>query len=275
MHRVVQGALSSLGFLPAQRCSDETALLAPECDRGREDSAPRVSALSGPPIAVHRAMAPDPNLARKQRAGHDSPLARVIGRSRLMVFIAVAGVLLCAVSLFLLGGFLAADTVWSGWRDVVGGRVEPAVLSVRFLEIVSVMLKAVFFYLIGVGLYSLFIAPLNVTVALGVESLNDLETKVISVIIVIMAVRFLGRFIEGEGNLELMQRALALSVVTAALVFFKIFAHREGQEGKRQHAHIQEHAMREMFEREHERHEIGEKEIQARAEDRIRGARRG
>jgi uncharacterized membrane protein YqhA len=217
-------------------------------------------------------MAGDPDDARGGE--HDSPFARLIGRSRLIVFVAVIAVLACAVSLFLLGGVLAADTIWSAWRDVIGGRTESTDLGVRFLEIVSVMLKAVFFYLIGVGLYSLFIAPLNVTVALGVETLNDLETKVISVIIVIMAVRFLERFIEGEGGVELIYRAVALSAVTAALVFFKIFAHREGQEFRREQPRTREHAKREMFEREHERHDIGDGEVQARAGDRVRDARR-
>jgi uncharacterized membrane protein YqhA len=227
---------------------------------------------TGTPIALQRAMAGDPDDARGGE--HDSPFARLIGRSRLIVFVAVIAVLACAVSLFLLGGVLAADTIWSAWRDVIGGRTESTDLGVRFLEIVSVMLKAVFFYLIGVGLYSLFIAPLNVTVALGVETLNDLETKVISVIIVIMAVRFLERFIEGEGGVELIYRAVALSAVTAALVFFKIFAHREGQEFRREQPRTREHAKREMFEREHERHDIGDGEIQARAGDRVRDARR-
>jgi uncharacterized membrane protein YqhA len=196
-------------------------------------------------------MARNPDNARDPGDEHDSPVARLIGRSRLIVFVAVFAVLVCAVSLFLLGGVLAADAVWSAWRDVIAGRIEPTDLSVRFLEIVSVMLKAVFFYLIGVGLYSLFIAPLNVTVALGVETLNDLETKVISVIIVIMSVRFLERFIEGEGGLDLIYRAVALSAVTAALVFFKIFTHREGQERKQERP--SRHARRDMFEAEHER----------------------
>jgi uncharacterized membrane protein YqhA len=198
----------------------------------------------------------------------DSPFARLIGRTRLIVFVGVVGVLACAVSLFLLGGVLAADTVWSAWREVLDGSMEPTALSVRFLEIVSVMLKAVFFYLIGVGLYSLFIAPLNVTVALGVETLNDLETKIISVIIVIMAVRFLEHFIEGEGNLDLLHRAAALGLVTAALVFFKIFTYREGQAHKRERP--SRHAKREMFEREHEHHEIDEPGAEAPARAPVR-----
>jgi uncharacterized membrane protein YqhA len=103
----------------------------------------------------------------------DTPLAWLIGRSRLIVVLAVLAVLLAAFSLFLLGAWLSVSTVWSTWRDAGGNDVGSTEIVVRFLEIVTVMLKAVFFYLIGVGFYSLFIAPLNVTVALGVESLNE------------------------------------------------------------------------------------------------------
>lgn len=183
----------------------------------------------------------------------DTQLAWLIGRSRLIVVVAVLAVLLAAFSLFLLGAWLALTTVWTTWRDVAGGEIGSTDIILRFLEIVTVMLKAVFFYLIGVGFYSLFISPLNVTVALGVESLNDLESKIISVIVVIMAVDFLERFIRGEG-LDLLYSAASLAVVVAALVFFKICTNREGHETRMRRD--QELARLEMFERAHEKQDV-------------------
>ena len=185
---------------------------------------------------------------------HDTRLARLIGRSRLVVVVAVVGVLLAAFSLFLLGAWLAIETVWNTWWGVVSGSQESTEVIIRFLEVVTVMLKAVFFYLIGVGLYSLFISPLNVTVALGVETLNDLETKIISVIIVIMAVRFLERFIQWDAPLEILYNAAALGIVVAALVFFKIYTNREGQEARMRRD--QELAKVEMFERSQEEQDV-------------------
>ena len=180
-------------------------------------------------------------------------LAWLIGRSRLIVVLAVLAVLLSAFSLFLLGAWLALSTVWTTWRDVIGGDVGSTDVLIRFLEIVTVMLKAVFFYLIGVGFYSLFIAPLNVTVALGVESLNDLESKIISVIVVIMAVDFLERFIRSDG-VEIVYSAGSLAVVVAALVFFKIYTNREGHEARMRRD--QDLARLEMFERAHEKQDV-------------------
>lgn len=194
--------------------------------------------------------------------GHDSPFARLIGRSRVVVILAVIAVLLSAFSLFLLGSLIALETVYSSWWGVLQGTVGATDLTVRFLEIVSVMLKAVVFYLIGVGFYSLFISPLNLTIALGVETLNDLETKIISVVIVIMAVHFLQRFIEHSEAMELLLSAVALGVVTAALVFFKIYAHREGEAQKRARSAAQQHARREMFHSEHEEHDVRSEEPQ-------------
>jgi len=188
------------------------------------------------------------------RDEHDSASARFIGRSRLIVFIAVAAVMLCAISLFLLGAVIAVETIWEAWREVLSGELSGTDATIRFLAIVAIMLKAVFFYLIGVGLFSLFIAPLNLTVSLGVETLNDLETKLISVVIVIMAVAFLERFIQWVNPMEVLIGAGALALAVMALVFFKIHTTREGQETRSRHD--QDWARLEMFERAHETHDI-------------------
>lgn len=188
--------------------------------------------------------------------GHDSAFARLIGRSRVIVIVAVVAVLLSAFSLFLLGAYIAAEHIWAAWRGLPRGDVEATALTIRFLEIVTVMLKAVFFYLIGVGLYSLFVSPLNVTVALGVETLNDLETKVISVVIVIMGVHFLEHFIQWQDPMVTLQHAASLALVVSALVFFKIYAHREARDAKRQRPEAIEQARRDMFERAHEQHDL-------------------
>jgi uncharacterized membrane protein YqhA len=192
--------------------------------------------------------------SRESADGHDTPFALLIGRSRLIVIVAVVAVLLCAFSLFLLGAWLALVTIWNAWGGVVGGEVGTTELTIRFLEIVTVMLKAVFFYLIGVGFYSLFISPLNVTVAMGVETLNDLETKVISIIIVIMAVNFLERFIQYAEPIDVLTGAAALALAVAALVFFKIYTNREGQESRMRAD--QDRAKVEMFERSHEEQDV-------------------
>lgn len=74
------------------------------------------------------------------------------------------------------------------------------------------MLEAVVFFLIGVGLFSLFIAPLNLAVALGVETLNDLEERLISVVVAVLAVTFLQHFIRWEAPPDTLQFGAALAL---------------------------------------------------------------
>src|SRR3712207_1702507 len=135
------------------------------------------------------------------------PFSRAIGRSRFVVIVAVIAVMLVAISFFLLGALQAVIAVWNAWSGVMRGDFGGSDLTIEFLEIVSVMLKAVVFYIIGVGLYSLFIAPLNLTISLGVETLNDLENKVVSVVVVILGVTFLEHFIRWEQPLETLMRS--------------------------------------------------------------------
>lgn len=191
-------------------------------------------------------------------------LGHIIGRTRFVVFLAVVAVLLIAISLFLLGTGLALISAWKAWAGVAHGELGSTDLTVEFLEIVSVMLKAVVFYLIGVGLYSLFLAPLNLAVALGVETLTDLENKVTSVVIVIMAVTFLEHFIRWEQPLEVLQFGAALALVALALVLFQYFNHYAKETQKTQRPDTQARAQRDLFQYAHEGHAVTEAEVQGR-----------
>ena len=184
-----------------------------------------------------------------------------IGRTRFVVLLAVIAVMLVALSLFLLGAMQAIMDVWHAWSEVARGRYESTDLTVEFLEVVSVMLKAVVFYIIGVGLYSLFIAPLNLTVSLGVETLSDLESKVLSVVVVIMAVTFLEHFIRWEAPLETLQFGGALALVVAALVAFQMYSHRVKEDQRTHQPDVQVRAQQEMFQANREEHSIESDEL--------------
>lgn len=185
-----------------------------------------------------------------------APFAVVIGHTRFIVLVGVLGVLLVSAMLFLLGAGLAVTSVWSAIRSVLHGEPSGTDLTVQFLEIVSTMLKAVVFYLIGVGFYSLFIAPLNLPVALGVKTLADLESKIISVIIVIMAITFLEHFIQWQQPAETLQFGIAFAVVVAVLVLFQFHAHLSREELTKNAPAIGERAQVELFSEGRERRNI-------------------
>lgn len=190
---------------------------------------------------------------------------QAIGRSRYIVMIAVVAVLLVALSLFVLGALQALIGVYNAWAQVAGGEFNTTNLTVEFLELVSVMLKAVVFYIIGVGLYSLFIAPLNITTSLGVESLYDLETKVVSVVIVILGVTFLEHFIRWEEPLETLMFGAALALVVASLVLFQHYSHRAKEDQKEHNPDELKKAQRDLFQYDHEERVVTQEEVEGTA----------
>jgi uncharacterized membrane protein YqhA len=193
--------------------------------------------------------------AAEREQAHFVSLGQTVGRTRFVVLIAVAAVLLVAISLFVLGAVQAVTTVWRAWVTTLQGH-EESHLSVDFLGIVIVMLEAVVFFLIGVGFYSLFIAPLNLAIALGVETLNDLEERVISVVVAVLAVTFLEHFIRWREPLETLQFGGALAVTVAALVLFQFYSHRAKEDQKLHHPDTQDRSRREMFQHHEERHDV-------------------
>ncbi len=191
-----------------------------------------------------------------ERPTSPGPLSHIIGRSRFVVLLAVIAVLLVAISLFLFGTIQAATSIWHTWADTIHGRAQTTDVTLAFLEIVRVMLEAVVFFVVGVGLYSLFIAPLNVTVALGMESLNDLEDSIVSLVVAILATTFLEHFILWQKPLETLEFGGALSVVVIALVLFQMAANRAKEDQKQRNPDVQVRAQRDMFQNAAEEHAL-------------------
>ncbi|GAA5533995.1 YqhA family protein [Deinococcus aluminii] len=198
--------------------------------------------------------------------GPPTPFTRIIGQSRFIVLLAVISVLLVAAALFLIGVIQALTGIYNAAAAVSDLQFNAANLTIVFLEIVSTMLKAVVFYIIGVGLYSLFITPLNLTVSLGIETLNDLEDKIVSVVIVILGVTFLEHFVRWDEPLETLQFGGALAVVVAALVFFQRHSHQAKETQQAKSPDVTARAKRELFEEDTEQHAISQDEVEGRTQ---------
>jgi uncharacterized membrane protein YqhA len=143
-------------------------------------------------------------------------------------------VLPASIFILFIGGVLFLFVLYTGLSAIgsillvigAGGHPSDTVttgLVVEFLEIISDILKAVIFFIIGVGIYSIFISPLNLARPLGIASFDDLEDRVIGVVVVVMSINFLEHFIQWKNSVELLQVAGALGVVVGALAVFLRF----------------------------------------------------
>jgi len=99
-------------------------------------------------------------------------------------------------------------------------------LTLTVIEAIDMFLIGAISYLIAVGLYKLFISEEGdqSLKRFKIESLVDLETKVIGVVVVAMAVGFVGKAADTPGPLAVLQSGTGVAVVIAALCLFLRFS---------------------------------------------------
>lgn len=148
-------------------------------------------------------------------------IQRILLTGRYLILIAVMGCFVAATTLLIYGGiemlFVVADTVAYG----ATGSKEGKKLALRFIELVDLFLLGTVFYIIAVGLYELFIDQnIPVPAWLHIYDLNDLKNKLISVLIVVMGVLFLGQVVTWDGERDLLPFGAAIALIIVALTYF-------------------------------------------------------
>ena len=75
--------------------------------------------------------------------------------------------------------------------------------------------------IMALSLYELFIdADVKVASRLNIQTFDDLKTNLVSVVIAVMAVTFLGQIISWDGETQLLGIGVAAAMVIAALNFY-------------------------------------------------------
>ena len=149
-----------------------------------------------------------------------SGFLRVLASSRYLIFIAVACTLIGATTLLAYG---AVETF-----GIVRGILTPSLdspkakqLILAFIELTDLFLLATVLYVIAIGLFELFVDDrLDLPNWLEIHDLNDLKEKLIGVLIVVMAVLFLGQVVTWDGERNLLQYGAGIALVIAALTWF-------------------------------------------------------
>jgi uncharacterized membrane protein YqhA len=140
--------------------------------------------------------------------------------SRFLIGIAVIGTFVAATTLLVYG---AVDTYQLTTQLIVGAdtRLQAKQLILACIEITDIFLLATVLYVIAIGLYELFIddrVPLPAW--LVITDIDDLKHKLVSVVIAVLGVTFLGKAISWHGQQNLQALGIATGVVIAALTYF-------------------------------------------------------
>src|SRR5262249_1176308 len=122
-----------------------------------------------------------------------APLSRAIGYSQYLVLLVVAAVLIAVAAICVIAPIYTLASLWVGLGDALGGDLVSHEGILKVLDMVILGLEAVAFYLVGIGLYHLFIAPVPIGHRLGLDTLDKLEGRLISVVVAMAAVAFVGQ----------------------------------------------------------------------------------
>ncbi len=151
-------------------------------------------------------------------------LRNMLAGSRYFVMLAVIGSFLAAVALTFYGFIVVVVEIWDKIitiRDEEHAATHHAVeeLAVEFLSIIDIFLLSTVFYIVALGLYELFVDHhLPLPHWLQIESLDELKTRIIGVVIVLIGVNFLTDYVPNPGEISILWLGLSASVVILALV---------------------------------------------------------
>lgn len=153
-------------------------------------------------------------------------LRKLLELSRYVLILPVIGSLLLTVSVAIVG---LGMTVSQGWKLIQSGEFaakSAKQLTLIVIQSVDMFLVGAIAYIVAVGIYKLFISQQEVQLLkrVKIEKLADLEGKIIGVVVMALAIGFLGKAEEAVDARELFFGAAGVALVIVALCLFLKFS---------------------------------------------------
>lgn len=144
-------------------------------------------------------------------------MKQLLGRVRYLALIAIAGL---TVTTLLTFAWSITSTISlvntrlnSGWNDDLD--------VVDLLEVIDTYLLAIVQLIVVIGLYELFIGPLDVPAWLKARSLDDLKKTIVDVLIIYVGVKGIEQLLSLEEPLDALIFTSAVAVLIIAFTLFK------------------------------------------------------
>jgi uncharacterized membrane protein YqhA len=121
----------------------------------------------------------------------------------------------------------AIDTVKMG-VDLFRSGIDFKSMTVGFVELADIFLLSIVLYITSIGLYELFIDPdVKLPDWLHFNNIDDLKASLASVIIVMLAVLFLGSVIQEGPAMNVLLMGAGIGGVIFALAFYLRASHEK------------------------------------------------
>lgn len=149
-------------------------------------------------------------------------MSRLLVGTRYLVIVPIIGLAIAAASFFVFGGFNLIRLLIENFFVAVGlaeAHHTDIPFEIEIVEYVHTFLIGTVLYITAVGLYQLFIQEINFRGWLRIESTEELETALIGVTVVVLAVNFMGIVFTGNPTL-LLEYGAGIALPIAALALF-------------------------------------------------------
>ncbi len=146
-------------------------------------------------------------------------IRQLLASSRYLVILGVIGSLFSSITTLIFGSIELLKLIINLIGIAEVKVVKEAVFG--FIQVADLFLLATAFYIISLGLYELFIDN-NIRLPdwLEISDLDDLKSRLIKIIIVVLGVQFLGYVRNWDGKEDILNIGISISLVIASLTFF-------------------------------------------------------
>jgi uncharacterized membrane protein YqhA len=156
-------------------------------------------------------------------------MKRILGLTRYAVVIPAFASIVGALLLMALGSISMVTVVIDTFTDTLS--LKETIVEV--LTAVDAILLGTVLLVIGYGLYELFIdADIDVPLWLRVDNLDDLKSKLIGVIVAIIAVVFVGVFVDSNRAAEVISYGVGAGAIVTGLAVFAFATSKNGKTSK-------------------------------------------
>lgn len=147
-------------------------------------------------------------------------IRKFVAATRFLMLIPALGALIASLVVLIFGGLEMLRTVTGMVDGSLFVRGTKAVL-LKYIEVIDLFLIGTVFYITALGLYELFVDDQVPTPAwLHIEHLDDLKAKLLSVVVVILVVVFLGQVINWDAGLGILSLGAGVGLVIMAVTYF-------------------------------------------------------
>jgi uncharacterized membrane protein YqhA len=150
----------------------------------------------------------------------DKALERNVPRSRYVFVLAIVSTFVSSVVLLVLGLVETFRVVFEALG--LGGHADANQVRLSFIETIDMFLLAASLYIIASGFYQLLGLPsAGLSSWMRVSSVEDLEHKLVGVLIVVLGVLGLSRVDSWDGQSNLLPFGITVALLIAALAYYE------------------------------------------------------